>query len=142
MSKDVLLIKSEMNIDDNLSGCHECICRSCLLWWSSRCPYGSCYDDHMAEVNPYDKVHPGKVRKGWTNWNNPGEQAHWCRGGTVYAHTACEHYVEYEDAKCKCQSCLKAVVEVFQDGYIKCSLIDIIGCEQCYKEYATEYENE
>lgn len=31
--------------------------------------------------------------------------------------------------------CLKAVVAVFQDGYIDCSLVDTLGCEACYKEW-------
>ena len=22
--------------------CGDCVCRSCLYWWSSRCPYGGC----------------------------------------------------------------------------------------------------
>ena len=113
--------------------CGECICDTCLMWWSGRCPYGSCYDDHMAEVEPYDKAHTGVVRKQWSEWNRPGEQAHWCRGGIFYGHSECEHYVQYKGSRC--EDCLKAVVQIFQDGYISCTLVDQIGCERCYEEF-------
>lgn len=70
--------------------CADCVCETCLFRWSMRCPHGSCYDDLRAKELPYDREHPGKVRNAWSNWNRPGEQAHWCRGG-VYGRrwTAC-----------------------------------------------------
>ena len=137
-------ISGQATVFDKIHGkammsCTECICRSCLLWWSGRCPYGGCYDDHMAKIAPYDEAHPGKVRKAWTEWDKPGEQAHWCRGGVLYGHTECEHYVQYKGSQCR--ECLKAVVQVFQDGYIDCSLVEQIGCEQCYKEFESEAIN-
>ncbi len=120
--------------------CSRCICRSCLLWWSDRCPYGGCYDDHMAEIEPYDKAHPGEVRKLWSEWNRPGEQAHWCRGGIFYGHSECKHYVQYKGSRC--QSCLKSNVQIFQDGFISCSLIDHLGCERCYEEFEKGEEDD
>ena len=45
-------------------GCGKCVCRSCLYWWSGRCPYGGCYDKHRAEIDPYDKAHPGSRHTG------------------------------------------------------------------------------
>lgn len=114
-------------------GC-ECICKNCLYWWSSRCPYGKCYDDQRAIENPYDKAHPDKSpRIGWSNWNKPGEQAHWCRGGIFYPTSYCEYFVKYKGQQVK--TCLKENVSVFQDGYIRCGLVESIGCEKCYAEF-------
>lgn len=115
-------------------GCTGCICRSCLFWWSSRCPYGDCWDDYRAKTNPYDKTHPDQPpRTLWSNWNKPGEQAHWCRGGTHYPNYHCEHFVKYKGQQVK--HCLRSTVSVFQDGYISCSIIDSVGCERCFKEW-------
>lgn len=114
-------------------GCGNCACQSCLYWWSSRCPYGVCYDDHRAAAEPYDKSHPDKPpRTAWSNWNNPGEQAHWCRGGIFYSANYCDHFVKYTGQQVN--SCIKSNVSVFQDGYIQCSIIDTVGCEACYRE--------
>lgn len=41
---------------DIIAHCGDCVCRSCMYWWSKRCPYGECYDDHRAVVDPYDKA--------------------------------------------------------------------------------------
>lgn len=113
-------------------GCYKCVCRTCLMWWSDRCPYGSCYDDHRAEVMPYDLNHPNKPpRTAWSNWKN--DQAAWCRGGSFYPVSHCGHYVEYKG--CRITQCLKANVATYQDGYMKCSIIDIVGCERCYEEF-------
>ena len=38
------------------AGCFGCCCRNCLYWWSQRCPYGECWDDHRAKVEPYDQA--------------------------------------------------------------------------------------
>lgn len=113
-------------------GCSSCACRSCLLWWSSRCSYGKCYDDKRAIEEPYDKVHPDKPpRTGWSNWKT--DQAFWCRGGTFYPITYCEKFIKY--AGCEIKECLTANVAVFQDGYIECSLVEHMGCEACYREF-------
>lgn len=116
----------------------NCICRDCLYWWSSRCPYGDCYDDLRAVEYPYDALHPGKIRNGWSGWNKPGEQAHWCRDGVCYPATHCLHYVKY--IECTVKECLKATVQVFQDGYIDCSLIENYGCEKCMEEWERKQE--
>lgn len=115
-------------------GCGPCICKKCLYWCSQRCPYGECYDDHRAQEKPYDAAHPDKPpRTGWSNWNKPGEQAHWCRGGRFYPTYECKHYVHYTGQLVK--SCLEANVSVFQDGYIDCSLVDTVGCAECYRRF-------
>jgi len=67
----------------SMRGCSDCVCQRCMLWWQSKCPFGRCYDDHRAEVLPYDREHPGTIRKGWSSWNEPGEQAHWCRAASL-----------------------------------------------------------
>ncbi len=120
-------------------GCGECICRKCLYWWSNRCSYGECYDDHRAEVDPYDKAHPDRSsRTLWSNRDKPGEQAHWCRGGTNYPVYYCPNFVKYKGQQVK--HCLFAAVGVFQDGYISCSLVDTIGCEECYRRWERKNE--
>lgn len=132
-------MNGQMDLDQYLAArdgifpsCSSCVCRNCLYWWSGRCPYGECFDDHRAKAEPYDKAHPGKPpRTGWSNWNKPGEQAHWCRGGTCYPIYYCDKFVKYTG--CHVKECLEALVRVFQDGYIDCSIIDSVGCEECYK---------
>lgn len=110
----------------------QCICRSCLYWWSNRCPYGECYDDRRAKEEPYDKVHPSKPpRRAWSNWNKPGEQAHWCRGGILYPISYCESFVKYTG--CNIEDCVEAPIQIFQDGYVICTLKESIGCESCMK---------
>ena len=122
-----------------VGGCGSCICRSCLLNASERCPYGVCFDEHRAKINPYDKAHPDKPpRTLWSEWNKPGEQAYWCRGGTFYPADACEHYISYLEEATICKSCLEANVVIYQDGYIRCSLIDTLGCEECYRRFEKE----
>lgn len=117
----------------------KCVCRSCLMWWSSRCPYGGCYDDHRAEVNPYDKAHPNKPpRTGWSDWKD--DQAHWCRGGTVYPTIYCEHYVKYNGSVIK--HCLRANVQIFQDGFMRCGIGEHVDCETCYKQFEEELEEQ
>lgn len=118
--------------------CVDCVCESCLYHASSRCPYGRCYDDKRAAEEPYDKAHPQQSpRMSWSNWDKPGEQAHWCRGGIFYPVTYCRDFVKYQG--CTVTECLKANVAVYQDGYIDCSLIENFGCEQCYKEFGEKY---
>ena len=115
-------------------GCGKCACRACLYWWSQRCPYGGCWDDHRADVDPYDRAHPEEPpRTWWSDWNKPGEQAHWCRGGNNYPVYYCPYFVKYLGQKVK--HCLKENVSIFQDGYILCGLVENFGCERCYKEW-------
>ena len=110
--------------------CGKCVCENCLYHQSGRCPYGTCYDDKRAKENPYDKAHPGKVpRKLWSNWNKPGEQAHWCRGGTFYQEYYCEHFVKFEGATV--EECVDCNIVVYQDGYIQCSIKSMLGCDGC-----------
>lgn len=126
--------------------CDECYCRDCLYWWSFRCPYGHCWDDHRAKVKPFNKLFPDQSpRTQWSDWNKPGEQAHWCRGGVLYPERKCEHYIKYEGQTI--EDCVRANVQVFQDGYMICTLKDAIGCDACIAEadgrkindYACEY---
>lgn len=126
---------------DAIQHCGKCVCGSCMLWESGRCPYGDCYDGHRAAVEPYDKAHPNQPpRTQWSNWNKTGEQAHWCWGGMFYPVRYCEHFVKYKGQQVK--ECLKANIAVFQNGYIDCSLIEGIGCEQCYKELEEKMKQE
>ena len=57
-----------------------------------------------------------------------------CVGGIFFPAKYCEKYVPYAGQQVK--DCLKAVVSVFQDGYILCSLVDGFGCKRCYEEFA------
>ena len=121
--------------------CGDCVCRKCLYWWSSRCPYGGCWDDYRAEADPYDVAHPNQPpRKWWSNWDKSGEQAHWCRGGDLYPISYCPHFVKYQGQVVK--HCLIANVSVFQDGYIGCEIVDSIGCQECYKRFLERIERE
>lgn len=119
-------------------GCGDCICRRCLWYASSRCPYGGCQDERRAREEPY----PGPVRKSWTEWDKPGEQAHWCRGGICYAADSCDRFEAYDPARHQVRECLDSVIEVFQDGFIRCGLIDVIGCEECYRRFEERHEKE
>lgn len=123
------------------AGCTGCACKACLYWWSKRCPYGKCWDDYRADKEPYNKLHSNEPpRMGWSSWNKPGEQEHWCRGGMFYPVRHCRNFIKYKGQQV--QECLKANVSVFQDGYVLCSIIDIIGCEKCWEEkggYGSEY---
>lgn len=116
----------------SVAGCGDCLCRDCLLWWSSRCPYGECYDSLRSRERPYDKTHPERPpRKGWSDWQK--DQAYWCRGGSTYPTHVCDRYVHYTGSEVK--ECLLANVQKFQDGFIRCCLVDSIGCETCYKRF-------
>lgn len=122
-----------------MSGCEDCICRRCLYWWSERCPYGRCYDDHRAEADPYDVAHPDEPpRTMWSQWET--QQAYWCRGGMFYPVGYCRHFVEYKGQQVK--ECLRAQVTVFQDGYIQCSIVDSIGCQECYMGFEEKQEED
>ena len=125
---------SLFEIHVSIAGCSACICRDCMLWWSDRCPYGGCWDDERAKIRPYDADHPGKgPRTWWTDWEKPGEQAHWCRGGIFYPATMCANYRQYSRPRVK--ACLKQNIQQWDDGYIQCGLVQTIGCERCYEEF-------
>jgi len=118
--------------------CGKCICDRCMKWWQHTCPYGDCFDDRRAELMPYDKCHGGAIRKQWSDWSKPGEQAHWCRGGIFYPNHECEHFVEY--VRPVVRECLGAVVTCWADGTMQCSLIDSMGCEACYEQWKMKQE--
>lgn len=99
MNGQVTLEQYLSSRDGLFPSCKSCICRSCLFWWSSRCPCGRCADDKRAKEELYDKMHQEKsLRKQWSNWNKPGEQAYWCRGGSFYPIHYCESFVKYTKA--------------------------------------------
>ena len=114
-----------------LGGCGPCVCKKCLLWWSGRCPRGGCWDEWRARYEPW----PGPVRRQWSDWDKPGEQAHWCRGGACYAALSCPDYIEYATNRTIVQDCLGGAVVKYQDGYIQCSMIEVMGCEECYRRF-------
>ena len=122
----------------SMGGCGPCVCKKCLLWWSGRCPRGGCWDEWRAAHEPW----PGPVRRQWTDWDRPGEQAHWCRGGACYAARACPDYIEYEADKTIVQDCLEGAVVKYQDGYIQCSMIEVMGCEECYRRFEERIEGD
>ena len=135
---DTVQIEGQMNLSEMYyapevsMGCDSCVCKRCLYWWSDRCPYGRCYDDLRAEDDPYPKAHPGEPpRKFWSDWNKPGEQEHWCRGGSFYPSHWCWNYVRYTGHQVR--ECLMCNVSVFQDRYIWCSWP--LGCEDCYQRF-------
>lgn len=119
--------------------CSKCVCETCLYRWSGRCPYGGCYDDLRSIENPYDKAHPDEPpRKIWSDWNKPGEQAHWCRGGSFYPSHWCWFYVRYEGQQVR--TCLEYNVSVFQDGYIQCGFLPV--CEECYRRFEEKHKDD
>ena len=120
-----------------LGGCGPCVCRECLLWWSGRCPMGECWDDHRAKAEPW----PGPVRESWSDWDKPGEQAHWCRGGVCYPVDNCPSFIRYDRSRTLVQDCLEDAIVKYQDGYVQCSIIDVIGCEECYRRFVERTEN-
>ena len=117
----------------SIGGCGDCVCMDCMKWWQNTCPHGGCYDDHRAMAMPFDAIHPGIIRKLWSDWAKTGEQAHWCRGGTFYPEKMCEHYIRYEIPLTR--ECLNAPVRVWKDGKIDCALVDVVGCEECMRQW-------
>lgn len=104
------------------AGCSGCACRNCLYWWSSRCPYGECWDDHRAIIDPYDKAHPDQpLRTAWSNWNKPGEQAYWCREAAEKEKPKpCEFYGDEEDGKLLCPNCGEDLYDLQDCGFCNC----------------------
>ena len=142
---------NQIRIDDywlkpTIGGCggKDACCYGCLYWWSGRCPYGGCYDDLRARIYPREKT-TGEHWSGWSNCEKPGEQDHWGRGGICHpanVETVCPSYVKYEEEKHMIRRCLYAAVSVFQDGYIDCSLVESMGCEECCRRFEQEQEDE
>ena len=135
-------VAGQITIDEllrprNAMSCEGCICHSCLMWWSNRCPHGGCYDDRRALERPYDAEHPGEVRKAWSNWAKSLEQAHWCRGGAFYPAHVCGEYQTYVQPIAR--SCLGCDVWVWADGYIDCPLVSAVGCEQCMEMWEARH---
>jgi hypothetical protein len=117
-----------------------CICERCLYHWSCRCPHGNCYDDLRAKEDPYDIAHPGKPPR--TSWSWREDQAYWCRGGIFYQARECKQFVEYDETKHVVKECLESMIDVYQDGYIRCSLIESMGCEECMRRFNESLEEE
>ncbi len=38
------------------------------------------------------------------------------------------------------KDCLRANVQIFQDGYMKCGLGEFVDCETCYKQFMERLE--
>jgi len=110
------------------------LCKYCLYWWSSRCPYGACYDDLRAKTEPYTDYY--SERHLWSDSHRPGEQEHWCRGGSFYSTEECERFVQYEGQRI--EQCHKANTSVFQDGYRECGMMVNGSCERCLTEMEKE----
>ena len=120
----------------SIGSCSACVCKTCLWYQSGRCPYGGCYDDLRAREQPW----AGRVRTSWSNWERPGEQAHWCRGGSFYPVRQCDEYAAYDGGKHTVEECLLSNIERFQDGFIRCSLVENTGCEECYRQFEQRQE--
>lgn len=118
-----------------MASCSDCACRYCLYWWSGRCPHGKCRDDWRAVHAPW----PGKIRKLWSDWDKPGEQAHWCRGGALYPADECQEFVQYTGQEI--EQCYRSPIRVFQDGYRICPMMVNGTCEQCLKGMANIIES-
>lgn len=73
----------------------------------------------------------------WSDWET--QQVYWCRGGFFYPVDQCQHFAEYEGQQVR--ECLRALVSVYQDGYIQCSIIDCVGCQECYDEFMERQED-
>ena len=62
-------------------------------------------------------------------------ESHRCRGKS-WPMKECTEYSEYEEyAGSTVRQCLCATVEVFQDGYIHCPILDSVGCEKCTEDF-------
>lgn len=48
------------------------------------------------------------------------------------------HYEEYTGSAVR--QCLCATIEVFQDGYIHCPILDSIGCEKCTEDFGDGFD--
>lgn len=121
-----------------LGGCGGCVCAGCLYYNRGfGCPLGGkCHDDWRAAHDPW----PGPVRTQWSSWDQPGEQAHWCRGGIFYGTRECGHYIRYDERRTRVRTCVGCNVITYQDGQMRCGLVETIGCEECLRRYMPEEE--
>ena len=117
-----------------MRSCSDCVCRRCMRWWQQMCPHGGCFDDLRAREDPWK----GPERRTWSDWNKPGEQAHWCRGGNFYPVESCGEFAEYQ--KPVVTDCLSAVIQKWADGTIQCSILDSIGCSECMRRFEERME--
>ena len=46
---------------------------------------------------------------------------------------SCKDFVRYEGSVVK--SCFMQNIQVFQDGFIRCGLVDTMGCMECMKRW-------
>ena len=140
----MLQLPVEQAIDGNemskmFPNCSDCDCYTCLHYRSGRC---ACYDDIRSKIRPREKE-TGEHWTGWSKCEEPGEQDHWCRGGILTPqHGKCQKYVRVDEEKIIVQDCLKAVIIKYQDGYIRCSLLENLGCEKCYREWEKRNETD
>lgn len=70
-------------------------------------------------------------RDAWSDWDKPGEQAHWCRGGICYPTYRCDHFKKFMGKRF--EPCIRCDTVVYQDGHRYCPLVEVIGCEACYE---------
>jgi hypothetical protein len=62
-------------------------------------------------------------------------ESHRCRNQWI-GDRPCPDGLQYEEyTGSTVKQCLRATVEIFQDGYIHCPIIDEIGCEQCMERF-------
>ena len=60
--------------------------------------------------------------------------------GWFYPVSYCPHFVKYQGQTVK--TCLSENVSIFQDGYIRCSMVDSIGRQECYRRFEERMERE
>ena len=60
----------------------------------------------------------------------------------LYPADDCPEHVQYDCDKTIVRECLDAIVTVFQDGYILCSIVDVMGCEECYRRFEERHEDD
>lgn len=101
-----------------IGGCTGCICQSCLKYMQGKCPYGGCCDGLRAEREPEYR----------------------CRGGIFYTADTCDEFIKFIGAENK--YCLDSAITIFQDGSIICSLIENVGCEECYRQFEDQHQEE
>lgn len=54
--------------------------------------------------------------------------------------SGCENHIRYEGQQVK--ECLLSNVRVYQDGTIGCGIIDTVGCEECYRRFLKEKDDD
>jgi len=64
-----------------------------------------------------------------------------CTGGWMNQAYACKNFVKIDDSQTKVMDCMEAVIVKYQDGYIQCSIVNDIGCEECYTRFIAKKDN-